>query len=106
MVEETIQVIRETEAKADSIAREAEVKSNQIVDDATKQAKKWKEEQLAAMEQNMQKAMSDAKKEGEQVQAETLLKIEKEVVALKELASGKEEEAVNVILRKMCITGA
>ena len=32
MVEETIQVIRETEAKADAITRDAEVKVNQIVD--------------------------------------------------------------------------
>ena len=39
MVEETIQVIRETEAKADAITRDAEVKGNQIVDDAEKQAK-------------------------------------------------------------------
>lgn len=101
MVEETIQVIRETEAKADSIAREAEVKSNQIVDDATKQAKQWKEEQLAAMERNMQKAMSDVKEEGERVQAETLSKIEKEVVALKELASGKEEEAVGLVISQL-----
>lgn len=101
MVEETIQVIRETEAKADSIVREAEVKSNQIVDDAAKQAKQWKEEQLAAMERNMQKAMSDAKEEGERVQAETLSKIEKEVVALKELASGKEEEAVSLVISQL-----
>ena len=36
MVEETIQVIRETEAKADAITRDAEVKGNQIVDDAEK----------------------------------------------------------------------
>lgn len=90
MVEETIQVIRETEAKADAITRDAEVKGNQIVDGAEKQAKQWKEEQLAVMEEKMQKAMSDASEEGERVQAETLSKIEKEVIALKELASAKE----------------
>ena len=58
MVEETIQVIRETEAKADAITRDAEVKGNQIVDDAEKQAKQWKEEQLAVMEEKMQNSTS------------------------------------------------
>ena len=101
MVEETIQVIRETEAKADAITRDAEVKGNQIVDDAEKQAKQWKEEHLAAMEEKMQKAMSDASEEGERVQAETLSKIEKEVIALKELASAKEEEAVSLVIAQL-----
>ncbi len=102
MVEETIQVIRETEAKADAITRDAEVKGNQIVDDAEKQAKQWKEEQLAVMEEKMQKAMTDAREEGEWVQAErTLSKIEKEVVALKEFASVKEEEAVSLVIAQL-----
>ena len=82
MVEETIQVIRETEAKADAITRDAE-------------------EQLAVMEEKMQKAMTDAREEGERVQAETLSKIEKEVVALKELASVKEEEAVSLVIAQL-----
>ena len=101
MVEETIQVIRETEAKADALTRDAEVKGNQIVDDAEKQAKQWKEEQLAVMEEKMQKAMTDAREEGKRVQAETLSKIEKEVVALKELASVKEEEAVSLVIAQL-----
>ena len=101
MVEETIQVIRETEAKADAITRDAEVKGNQIVDDAEKQAKQRKEEQLAVMEEKMQKAMTDAREEGARVQAETLSKIEKEVVALKELASVKEEEAVSLVIAQL-----
>lgn len=101
MVEETIQVIRETEAKADAITRDAEVKGNQIVDDAEKQAKQWKEEQLTVMEEKMQKAMTDAREEGKRVQAETLSKIEKEVVALKELASVKEEEAVSLVIAQL-----
>lgn len=101
MVEETIQVIRETEAKADAITGDAEVKGNQIVDDAEKQAKQWKEEQLAVMEEKMQKAMTDAREEGKRVQAETLSKIEKEVVALKELASVKEEEAVSLVIAQL-----
>lgn len=37
--------------------------------------KQWKEEQLAVMEEKMQKAMTDAREEGERVQAETLSKI-------------------------------
>ena len=71
------------------------------MDDAEKQAKQWKEEQLAAMEEKMQKAMSDASEEGERVQAETLSKIEKEVIALKELASAKEEEAVSLVIAQL-----
>ena len=84
-----------------TITRDAEVKGNQIVDDAEKQAKQWKEEQLAVMEEKMQKAMSDASEEGERVQAETLSKIEKEVIALKELASAKEEEAVSLVIAQL-----
>ena len=71
------------------------------MDDAEKQAKQWKEEQLAVMEEKMQKAMSDASEEGERVQAETLSKIEKEVIALKELASAKEEEAVSLVIAQL-----
>ena len=53
------------------------------------------------MEEKMQKAMSDASEEGERVQAETLSKIEKEVIALKELASAKEEEAVSLVIAQL-----
>ena len=53
------------------------------------------------MEEKMQKAMTDAREEGERVQAETLSKIEKEVVALKELASVKEEEAVSLVIAQL-----
>lgn len=38
MVEETIQVIRETEAKAGAIVKEADAKCRKILDDASKEA--------------------------------------------------------------------
>ena len=47
------------------------------------------------------KKLKDAREEGKRVQAETLSKIEKEVVALKELASVKEEEAVSLVIAQL-----
>ena len=46
MVEETIQVIRETEAKAEAIVKDAEVQCKGILEEASKQAEDLKAGQI------------------------------------------------------------
>ena len=61
MVENTIQAIKETEAKADAVVREAESKYRDILDEAAKKAEALKSEQIQNMKQKAQSDMEKAK---------------------------------------------
>ena len=56
MVENTIQAIKETEAKADAVVREAESKYRDILDEAAKKAEALKSEQIQNMKQKDRKS--------------------------------------------------
>ena len=87
MVEETIRSIKETEAQAEQIVKDAQEQCSRILDEAAKEAGQWKEEQI---QQAMQKARQalDASKQF----------IAGEIQSLKEAALQKEEEAVGLVI--------
>ena len=64
MVENTIQAIKETEAKAEAVVREAESKYREILDEAAKKAEAMKSEQIQNMKQKAQSDMEKAKEKG------------------------------------------
>ena len=66
MVENTIQAIKETEAKAEAVVREAESKYREILDEAAKKAEAMKSEQIQNMKQKAQSDMEKAKEKGTQ----------------------------------------
>lgn len=98
MVEETIQTIRETEQKANSIVKDAEAKSREILAEASKKADAVREESRCAAKAAFDLAMEEAKAQGVRTQEKSSADIEKEVQALKELALGREEEAIQLVI--------
>lgn len=100
MVEETIQVIRDTEAEADAMVEDAQKRCGRLVEEASREADEFRAQQRSAMRQYADKAMSEAKEKGEQIQRQNATDIELEVRALKELAAGKEEQAVSLVLSR------
>lgn len=98
MVEETIQTIRETEQKANAIVKEAEAKSQEILAEASKKADAIREESRRAAKAAFDAAMEEAKTQGVLTQDKASADIEKEVQALKELALGREEEAIQLVI--------
>ena len=65
MVEETIQVIRETETAADVIVKEAGEKSRKILEDARQEAEQMIKAQKEAHRVSVEEAMQKAQKKPE-----------------------------------------
>ena len=101
MVEETIQVIRETEAKAGAIVKEADAKCRKILDDASKEADMLKARHVEEIRRQAESMMEAAKEQGAQSLKEAAVAVEKEISALKELASEKEEQAVSLVISQL-----
>ena len=103
MVENTIQAIKETEAKADAVVREAESKYRDILDEAAKKAEALKSEQIQNMKQKAQSDMEKAKEKGTQDLDSAMSEIRREVAALKELAQQKHDAAVNLVVSELIL---
>lgn len=101
MVEETIKVIKETEAQAQAIVKEADVQCKKILEDASKEAEQLKADQIEAIRKNSDAMLADAREKGVQTQQAAMTNVENEMVALKELASGKEKEAINLVIAEL-----
>lgn len=101
MVEKTIHEIKETEAKADAIVKDAEIKSREILDDAGKEAACIKSEQAQKAKQKAESDMARAKEAGAQSMSEVLSGIELEVKNLKASALAREEDAVNLVISQL-----
>lgn len=98
MVVDTIQSIKDTEKKADTIINEADVKSKDILTKATKDASKLKED---AKESSMQKAVADleeAKEKGKQLLQQQEENTKNEIKGLNEKVNEKENEAIQLIM--------
>ena len=101
MVEETIQVIRETEAKAGAIVKEADAKCRKILDDASKEADMLKADQVEAIRRQAESMMEAAKEQGAQAQKNAMTDVENEIRALKETAASREDEAVSLVISQL-----
>lgn len=101
MVEETIQVIRETEAKAEALVKDAEVQSKRILEDASKEAESLKEAMLKEIRLKADTIMADAKEQGAQSQKKAMSDVEDDIKSLKEAAASKEDEAVSLVISQL-----
>lgn len=101
MVEETIQVIRETEAKAEAIVKDAEVQCRKILEDASAQAEDLKAEQIRQIREKADAIMNDAKEQGAQTQKTSVSDVEREISALKETAASRQGEAVSLVISQL-----
>lgn len=98
MVEETIQSIRETEARAEEIVREAEQKSRMILEEAGQKAEKTAAGIISRAKTEALKTAEQAKDTGDREAAAEMAEAEKEMRALKTAACEKEEEAVSLVI--------
>lgn len=101
MVEQTIQAIRETEAKAGAIVKDAEVQCKNILEDASQEARTHKADQLEKTLRKAESMMEDAKVQGTQTWQEAAATVENEIKVLKGLASEKEEAAVSLVISQL-----
>lgn len=101
MVEETIQVIRETEAKAEAIVKDAEVQCREILEEASKKAEGLKADRIQEMRKKADAMMEEAKEKGVQSQKAAMSDVENEMRILKEFAASKEGEAVNLVMSQL-----
>ena len=101
MVEETIQLIRETEAKAEAVVKDADAQCRKILDDASKEADTLKAGQMEEIRKRAASMMEAAKEQGAQSQKDAMSAVEKEISALKQLASEKEETAVSPVISQL-----
>ena len=91
----------ETEAKAGAIVKEADAKCRKILDDASKEADMLKADQAEEIRRQAESMMEAAKEQGAQSLKEAASAVEKEISALKELASEKEEQAVSLVISQL-----
>lgn len=101
MVEETIQVIRETEAKAEAIVKDAEVQCRKILEEASAKAEDLKAEQIKEIREKADAIMNDAKEQGAQAQQTSMTEVENEIQALKETAASRKDEAVSLVISQL-----
>ena len=96
MVEETIKAIRETEAAADVIVKEAGEKSQKILEDARQEA----ERMIKSQEETHR---ISAREKARVFQEEARVQTEKEIKVLKEFAVQKEAEAVSAVISQLVL---
>lgn len=99
MVEETIKAIRETEAAADVIVKEAGEKSQKILEDARQEA----ERMIKSQEETHRISAQDAREKARVFQEEARVQTEKEIKVLKEFAVQKEAEAVSAVISQLVL---
>lgn len=101
MVEDTIQVIRETEAKAAGIMAQAEAESRSILEDARMQAEQLIGGTRSDCRRESEREMERARTDGVLFQENAASSIAMDVQALRELAGRREEEAVNLVISSL-----
>lgn len=98
MVEETIRTIRETEKKADEIVKEAQEQAVIILENAKKEAEKLSGKMLEKVRFEADQVLLEAKRSGEQREAEAARKTDSEIKSLKGSAAEREDEAVDLVI--------
>jgi len=101
MIEKTIQVIRETETKAESIIGEAQSKSQDIILQAKREAEQLMESQISKMKDTVANETKHSQETCAKNQEAFLAEAEQEVSALKALARSREDEAVKLIIENL-----
>ena len=97
-----VEAIRETEAAADVIVKEAEEKSWKIMEDAKQEAERMIKSQEETHRISAQDAMQDAREKARVFQEEARVQTEKEIKVL-EFAVQKEAEAVSAVISQLVL---
>ena len=98
MAKETIQSIKEAELKAEQIGRDAHRESEELIHNAIKEGQTIVSNMEKETKLQSKKELEAANNQGKRLMKEVLEKTEKEIVLLKELAKGKEKEAIQLVI--------
>jgi vacuolar-type H+-ATPase subunit H len=98
MAKETIQAVRQAELNAAQIERDAVQRKESIISDAALKAKTLTDSMTKAAKEEAANRLSSAIKQGEELQEAAGNRAENEVMIMKQLASSKEEAAINFVL--------
>ncbi|MBS4929779.1 MAG: hypothetical protein KH020_00315 [Clostridiales bacterium] len=101
MVKETIEAIKESEAKAEQIIREASEQGKTFIDQANEQAKSRVEKAKNAIRQKEIQAEGAREKDGTVYLENALKEAEEEVMSLKQMAEQKAQEAIDLIVSQL-----
>lgn len=101
MVKETIEAIKESEAKAEQIIREASEQGKTFIDQANEQAKSRVEKAKNAIRQKEMQAEEAREKDGTVYLENALKETEEEVMSLKQMAEQKAQEAIDLIVSQL-----
>ncbi len=101
MVEETIQSIRETEGKADSVIRDAQEEGKRLCEAAERKASEVKTEILKAAQQERADRLEQAKKDAAKEEEAARKEQEGMIRDLKARAAGMEAEAVDLVVSNL-----
>ena len=103
MVEETIKAIRETEAAADVIVKEAGEKSQKILEDARQEAERMIQIPGRNTPDFCTGCDAGCQRKSQGIQEDGRVQTEKEIKVLKEFAVQKEAEAVSAVISQLVL---
>ena len=101
MVENTIQEILETEAKADEIMQEAKAQCCKILEEAKIKAESILKEEDERIKEFTWQEREKAQEEGNLTKQHAQSMMQKEIQALKELALRKQDEAICAVISQL-----
>lgn len=98
MAKETVQAVRKAEVNAERMVKEALSKKEAIISEATQKAKELSASMLKETQMNAEKEIKDAVLRSNHILEEAKKKAEKEVQLLIELAKGKEQAGIDLVV--------
>ena len=101
MVQETMQAVKEAENKAEQILKAAAEEASAILDQAKVQAQEEKEKQIRAAQEKAASDMAALRSSSEKEWEGQSVESEKDIAALRELASAKEAQAIDLVISKL-----
>lgn len=101
MVQDTIQAVKEAEAKAAQTVKEASEKGKSLVDAAKRQAEQMKEEAQAAVKRKAAESADGLAKDGEAYLEKSMKESQEEIAAMKAAAELKTDRAVELIISEL-----
>ena len=101
MIEEAMRAVREAEDKAGEIVREAQRRADARRAGVKDEILAMEQEGRDGAERRRQERLEAAHKEGERLLASSREEAKKEADALRAVAAGKEETAINAVIEEL-----
>ncbi|MEJ8788415.1 hypothetical protein [Dorea sp. ICN-14282] len=101
MVEETIKTIKETENEAEEMIKKADAQCTDILEQASVEARELKEQAEMDAKAKAEAALAAAKEAADHLAKQKAVEVEQETAAMRDVALGKEKEAVQAVMQAL-----